>query len=102
MIELEVKKNEDESKIGFVMNGKFYDFNYESFEKLIESALKNDEEINIMGLNEYEEYKKLLNDIINGCRTDDFKNAVASAKEALTEIETESNLIKSELEGEQI
>lgn len=100
MIKLVVKRNEDESKMGFEIKETFYDFNYESFEKLIDITLDNNEEIVIEGLDEYEEYKKLLNDIVNGCRTDDFKNAVTAAKESIEEIEKETDSIKLELKNE--
>ena len=86
MIKLEITKNENDSKIGFKLSDNFYEFNYDSFERLIEISLEND-------------YKNLILDIIHGCRSEDFKNAVALARESENILRQEEEMLEGKSWG---
>lgn len=94
MIKLEITKNENDSKIGFILSDNFYEFNYDSFERLIEISLENDDTFEVDCSDEYIEYKNLILDIIDGCRSEDFKNAVALARESENILRQEEEMLE--------
>lgn len=82
----------DDGKIVFKLNNIEYELNYDSFEKLIDFVLAEENEFDIQCSNELLEYKKLLIGIINEVQTEDFKNAVNAANrssEQLSQMEKE-------------
>lgn len=94
MIEIKIYKNIDEI-ICYSMRDKEFLFTYDSFEELIDTVLFNDEEYQINCEEEFEEYKKLLNGIIQGVKTEDFREAVKNAAESkknLEDLEKEINI----------
>lgn len=86
MIEIKIESDENKNVI-FIIDNKAYSFNYEGFEKIIDLVLKS-EEINCTNSNDdLSEYKVLLEDIINGAKQQDFKDAVAKAKQNTSTLE---------------
>lgn len=94
MIKIKIYKN-DKGIVCYSMNSNEFLFAYESFEKLIDSFLSGDDEYEIDCTEEFEEYKKLLDGIIKGVKTEDFRNAVKAAEESkrnLEELENVNNI----------
>lgn len=82
----------DNGEIVFYIDDEEHKFEYEEFDKLIDSVYDNDSEIEYESLNELKEYEKLLKGIIDGARTDDFREAVKKAKEANKKIKEEERI----------
>ena len=88
-MEIKIYKNEKD-KICFKLNEVEYEFKYESFDTLIETFYNNDVEIKYQVDEDLDEYKKLIEGIINGSRTEDYRTAVLEAtraKEALEKVD---------------
>ena len=77
-----IKKNMTNEKIQFVLNDKTLNFTYDGFEYLIDFVL-NDNSISKIDVEneELNEYKILLQSIIDGVNTPDFQEAVKNARE---------------------
>lgn len=80
-----VYRNE-EKKVMFKIEDKAFEINYDGFEKLIDTILASDITYEVEGDDELEEYKKLIEGIILGVNTEDFKNAVTAAKSSRTNL----------------
>ena len=88
-MEIKIYKNEKD-KICFKLNEVEYEFKYESFDTLIETFYNNDVEIKYQVDEDLDEYKKLIEGIIKGSRTKDYRTAVLEAtraKEALEKVD---------------
>ena len=73
----------DDGEIVFKIDNEEYIFEYESFDKLIEKVYENDDEIIFNAKNDLKEYEELLKGIIDGSRTEDYREAVNKAKQAM-------------------
>ena len=91
-MEIEIVKKED-GEIIFKIDEEENKFEYEYFDKLIERVYQNDEEINYRTVEELKEYEELLKGIIEGARTEDYREAINKAKQA------KDNLIEAEKEN---
>lgn len=91
-MEIEIIKKED-GEIIFKIDGEENKFEYEYFDKLIETVYENDEKINFKAAEELKEYEELLKGIIEGARTEDYREAINKAKQA------KDNLIEAEKEN---
>ncbi len=89
-MEIEIIKKED-GEIIFKYEGEENKFEYENFDKLIERFYDNDIIISYNSLDELKEYEVLLKGIIEGARTDDYREAVKKAKEASENLMNEEN-----------
>lgn len=96
MINIEISQDE-EGKVELKIDGNQYQFNFDGFETIIELALQS-KEINFTISNDnLNEYKVLLEDIVNGVKQNDFKDAVAKAKQdklSLEDLEKEYSKTK--------
>lgn len=90
-MEIKIYKNEKD-KICFKLNDVEYEFKYESFDILIDTFYNNDVEIKYQADEDLDEYKKLIEGIINGARTDDYRAAVIEAKKSKEELEKVNNV----------
>ena len=90
-MEIEIIKKED-GEIIFKIDEEENKFEYEYFDKLIEKVCENDEEIHYKTVEELKEYEELLKGIIEGARTEDYRQAIKQAKQA------KDNLIEAEKE----
>lgn len=89
-MEIEIIKKED-GEIVFKYEEEENKFEYENFDKLIEKVYDNNIIINYNSPEELKEYEELLKGIIEGCRTDDYREAVKKAKEASENLIREEN-----------
>ena len=78
---INIIKKED-SKIYFTLNRTDYEFNYEGLDAFIEAFYSNTEEATIECEDEFNEYKQLLQKILEECRKDDYIKAVNEAIES--------------------
>lgn len=85
MNKIKIFKNE-EGKVVFKVKEEIYQLDYDSFEKLIDIVLSEDGDYEVDSDTELEEYKKLLDGIIKGVNTEDFKNAVKAAEKSQNEL----------------
>lgn len=86
-MEIKIYKNEQE-KICFQLNEEGEkEFNYDSFDYLIDLTYNNDENINFVNEKELDDYKILLDGIINESRKADYRTAVNKAKESKDSLE---------------
>lgn len=85
MNKIKIFKNE-EGKVVFKVKEEIYQLDYDSFEKLIDIVLSEDGDYEVDSDTELEEYKKLLDGIIIGVNTEDFKNAVKAAEKSQNEL----------------
>lgn len=85
-MEIIVKKENDITC--FVLNGESLEFNYDSFNKLIDTVYSNDDEITFDVEENLEEYQKLLRSIIEESRKEDFREAVNNSKIAKKKLDT--------------
>ncbi len=92
-MEIKILKKED-GEIIFNINGEENKFEYDNFDKLIEVVYNNDEIVSYDVPEELKEYKELLDGIIKGARTQDYREAVRMAKEASNELLIEENAEK--------
>lgn len=77
---MKIKIYEDETqKKYFEFDDEPYEFNYDSFKKLIEKFYDNNEEYSFECAEELNEYKNLIDEIIIESRSDDFRNALETA-----------------------
>lgn len=78
MSKLKIKKDATDNKVKFKIDEENYkEFNYDNLEKVIDLAVKTDNEIDTVIEEEgLEDYKILIDSIIAESRTEDFKNAV--------------------------
>lgn len=88
-----IKKNE-EGKPVVSFNTINEIISYETFEKIIDATYSNDEKIDFETEPELKEYEQLIENIVKMARTEDFKNAVASASKAKTDLETDEKKIE--------
>ena len=95
-MEIEIVKKED-GEIVFKIDGKENKFEYEYFDELIERVYQNDEKINYRTVEELKEYEELLRGIIEGARTEDYREAINNAKQSKDNIIEEENEILGEL-----
>ncbi len=87
MINVNIEKDQDEN-ISFNINDDKYKFNYEGFEKLIDLVIKTEDKISVADpVEDLKEYKKLLEEIIEGVQQEDFKTAVEEAKKNTLDLE---------------
>lgn len=87
MINVNIEKDQDEN-ISFNINDDKYKFNYEGFEKLIDLVIKTEDKISVAdSVEDLKEYKKLLEEIIEGVQQEDFKTAVEEAKKNTLDLE---------------
>lgn len=97
-MEIKIVKKED-GEIIFEYDEKENKFDYENFEELIERVYDNDDEITYNTGDGLKEYEDLLKGIIEGARTEDYREAVKNAKEAKEKLEeAENEAIISETE----
>ena len=89
-MEIKILKKEN-GEIVFILNGEEKKFEYDDFDYLIETVYNNDEEICYENDEELKEFKDLLEGIVNGSRTSDYRTAVAAAKEAKDKLESAEN-----------
>lgn len=89
-MEIKIVKKED-GEIIFEYDGKENQFDYENFDELIERVYDNDDEIIYNTSEELKEYEELLKGIIDGARTEDYREAVKKAKEAKEKLEKAEN-----------
>lgn len=92
MNKIEIFKNE-EGKVVFKVKEEIYQLDYDSFEKLIDIVLSEDGDYEVDSDVEFEEYKKLLDGIIKGVNTEDFKNAVNAAEKSQNELKNNENSV---------
>ncbi len=86
MIEIKIESDENRNVI-FIIDNIEYQFNYDGFEKVIDLVLKS-EKIKCTNSNDdLKKYKVLLEDIIDGAKQQDFKDAVAKAKQNTATLE---------------
>ena len=83
---INIKRKED-SKIYFTMKEVDYEFNYEGLDAFIELFYSNDEDVSITCDEEFNEYKQLLERILEECRKDDYIKAVNDAIDSQKEID---------------
>lgn len=82
-----IKKENGE--IVFCIDNKEHKFEYEEFDRLIEEVYDNNIEITYESIEELKEYEELLKGIVDGARTDEYREAVKKAKEANEKLENE-------------
>lgn len=87
---------EDTGKIKILFLDFKYDLNYEGFEKIIDSVYDNKEEVTIICDSELNEYKELIQSIVEESRKDDFIKTVNTAKQAKKELEEAELQVKAE------
>lgn len=96
-MEIKIVKKED-GEIIFEYDGKENKFDYENFDELIERVYNNDDEITYITSEELKEYEELLKGIIDGARTEDYREAVKNAKEAKENLEKiENEVLNNEM-----
>ena len=78
---INIIKKED-NIIYFEMKDNYYEFNYDGLDVFIESFYSNKEEVIIKCDEEFNEYKQLLEKILEQCRSDDYVKAVKDAEES--------------------
>ena len=82
-IYMEIKIYKKEDGVGvFSISGEEYEFNYDNFDKLIEDVYSNDDTISYDTADDMKDYEMLIKGIVDGSRTEDYRNAVQKAKEA--------------------
>ena len=95
-MEIKILKNEKE-KICFKINDEDErEFVYDNFDYLIDLTYNNDEVVNILCDEDYDDYKKLLEGIISESRKDDYRTAVNNAIEANKKLEEEEVKLKED------
>lgn len=95
-MEIKILKNEKE-KICFKINDKDErEFVYDNFDYLIDLTYNNDEVVNILCDEDYDDYKKLLEGIISEARKDDYRTAVNNAIDANKKLEEEEIKLKED------
>jgi hypothetical protein len=77
-MEIKVFKKEDNTKV-FEIEEKLYEFSYDSLAMIITMFTSNDDEIKYVYDEDLSDYKSLLEKIIEGCRTEDFREALKTA-----------------------
>lgn len=80
---------EEHGEIYFELDQEKKYLDYDAFDYLIENVYAIDDEVEYDCIEELEEYKKLLEGIIKGARTKDFRESVEKAKKAQEEIESQ-------------
>lgn len=96
IMEIKILKNEKE-KICFKINDEDErEFVYDNFDYLIDLTYNNDEVVNILCDEDYDDYKKLLEGIISESRKDDYRTAVNNAIEANKKLEEEEIKLKED------
>lgn len=80
-MEIKIYKKEDGVGV-FSISGEEYEFNYDNFDKLIEDVYSNDDTISYDTADDMKDYEMLIKGIVDGSRTEDYRNAVQKAKEA--------------------
>lgn len=95
-MEIKILKNEKE-KICFKINDEDErEFVYDNFDYLIDLTYNNDEVVNILCDEDYDDYKKLLEGIISESRKDDYRTAVNNAIEGNKKLEEEEIKLKED------
>lgn len=95
-MEIKILKNEKE-KICFKINDEDErEFVYDNFDYLIDLTYNNDEVVNILCDEDYDDYKKLLEGIISEARKDDYRTAVNNAMDANKKLEEEEIKLKED------
>lgn len=95
-MEIKILKNEKE-KICFKINDEDErEFVYDNFDYLIDLTYNNDEIVNILCDEDYDDYKKLLEGIISEARKDDYRTAVNNAIDANKKLEEEEIKLKED------
>lgn len=95
-MEIKILKNEKE-KICFKINDEDErEFVYDNFDYLIDLTYNNDEVVNILCDEDYDDYKKLLEGIISEARKDDYRTAVNNAIDANKKLEEEEIKLKED------
>lgn len=95
-MEIKILKNLHD-KICFKMDDEVErEFTYDNFDYLIDSVYGNDEKVSIVCEENYEDYKKLLEGIIEESRKDDYRTAVNNALIARKRLEEEENKLEED------
>lgn len=81
-----IKKNE-EGKPVVSLNSINEVISYETFEKIIDTIYLNNEEVEYETDPDLKEYEKLIANVVNMARTDDFRDAVNEANTAKKELD---------------
>ncbi len=93
MNKIDIYKN-TEGKIVFKLDNVEYELNYDSFEKLIDIVLLEENEFDIQCPEELEEYQKLISGIIKEVQTEDFKDAVDAANKSNNQLQQAENILR--------
>lgn len=97
-MEIKIYKNEQGKNCFQIDNGEEREFNYDSFDYLIDETYNNDKVIKFINDEEFEDYKKLLDGIISESRKEDYRKAVNDAIESKTALENEESNLDSSKE----
>ena len=90
-MKIEIKRKDD-GEIVFVVDNVEKKFEYDDFDCLIEMVYDNDDAIEYENeVEELKEYKNLINGIIVGARTQDYREAVAKAKASENALQAAEN-----------
>lgn len=85
-MKIKIERKQD-GEIVFFIDTEERKFEYESFDYLIEMIYKDDETIQYENEDDLKEYKELIQGIIEGARTQDYRQAVEKAKEVKEKLE---------------
>lgn len=95
-MEIKILKNEKENICFKINDEDEREFVYDNFDYLIDLTYNNDEVVNILCDEDYDDYKKLLEGIISESRKDDYRTAVNNAIEANKKLEEEEIKLKED------